>query len=205
MKVFKINPNKPEKKLLELAGDIIRKDGLVVYPTDTLYGIAANPLSKNAVRKVYKVKGRDFRKPLTIAFASFEQVKTYVEFDPISLKLAKKFLPGPLTLILPIKRRFPKELTYGLRKVGVRIPGNKIALGLAKLVKMPITATSANISGGKDPISIDDISSQIGKNVDLMIDGGVCKLKKPSTIVEVMDGKIKIIREGAIKKSQLRF
>ncbi|MBI2542765.1 MAG: threonylcarbamoyl-AMP synthase [Candidatus Aenigmarchaeota archaeon] len=197
MRILKINPHKPEKELIKLASDVLKNDGIVVYPTDTLYGIAANALSRRAILEVYKVKGRDYRKPLSVAFHSLLQVKKYVEFNSIALRLAKKFLPGPLTIILPMKHMFPKELTFGSEKVGVRIPDNKISLKLIKECGFPITATSANISGNNDPITAEDAISQIGSKVDMILDGGKCKYSKPSTVVEILD-KIKILREGVI-------
>ncbi|MBI2084067.1 MAG: threonylcarbamoyl-AMP synthase [Candidatus Aenigmarchaeota archaeon] len=204
MKVLKINPNKPEKALLKIAADALENGGLIAYPTDTLYGLGADALNRKAVKSVYRVKGRDFRKPLTIMFSSLKQAKKYVKFDPISLKLARKFLPGPLTLILPTKARFPKELTLGMNRVGVRIPDNQIAVELVKLYNAPITSTSANISGEKDPITVEDVVTQLGDKVNLILDGDKCKYKKPSTIVEVVNGKVKVIRKGVIKKGKLK-
>ena len=205
MKILKLNPNKPEKELIRLAVDIIKNNGLVVYPTDTLYGIACNALSKKAITKVYKAKGREFKKPLSIAFHSLLQAKKHVKFNKTALKLAKKFLPGPLTIVLPMKYRFPKELTLGSKNVGIRIPNNKVALELIKKFGYPITATSANISGDKDPVVAEDAIKQIGDKVDLILDGGKCKLENPSTVVKVLDNKIKILREGAIKRHQLKI
>lgn len=205
MKILKINPDNPEKEHLKQATNILLKNGLVVYPTDTLYGLGANALSKRAILKVYKTKGREFKKPLSVAFYSLSQAKKYVKFNSSALKLAQKFLPGPLTIVLPMKYKFPKKLTFGSKKVGIRIPDNKVALALIKECKFPITATSANISGREDPITAEDAVKQIGKKVDLILDGGKCKVKKPSTVVETSDNKIKILREGAIKKSQLKM
>lgn len=205
MKILKINPNKPEKELIKLAVDVLKNDGLVVFPTDTLYGLASNALSRKGIMKVYKAKGREFKKPLSIAFHSLIQAKKYVKFNKTALKLAKKFLPGPLTIVLPMKYRFPKELTFGSKKLGMRIPDNKIVLELIKECKFPITATSANTAGNKDPVAAEDAINQIGDKVDLILDSGKCKLRKPSTVVEVLDNRIKILREGAIKRHQLRI
>ncbi len=205
MKVLKINPDRPEKELIELAVGALRNDGIMVYPTDTLYGLGCNALSGKAIKKVYSAKGRDFNKPLSVAFHSLEQAKDYVQFSPIALKLAKKFLPGPLTIILPKKHEFPKELNSGMKNVGIRIPDSKIALEIIKEFGYPITATSANISGENDPVTAGDVAKQIGDKVDLIVDGGKCKLSKPSTIIDVTNKKIKIIREGVINKSMLKI
>ncbi len=203
MRILKINPNKPEKELIDLAADVLKNDGIVIYSTDTLYGIAANALSKKAILKVYKIKGRIFKKPLSVAFHSLSQAKRYVKFNTLALRLAKKFLPGPLTIILPMKYEFPKELTSGSKDVGIRIPNNKVALELIKKLGYPITATSANVSGSIDPVTVEDAIGQIGDKVDLILDGGKCKLKKPSTVIEVRNNKIEILREGVIKKNKL--
>lgn len=205
MKILKINPNKPEKEWLELAVKVLKNNGIVVYPTDTLYGIGANALNKKTITKVYKIKGRDFRKPLSIAFYSLSQAKQYVKFNKLAIKLAKKFLPGPLTIILPMKYEFPKELTFGSKNVGIRIPNNKIALQLIRECKFPITATSANISGNKNPVTVEDAINQIGTKVDLILDGGKCKYSKPSTLVEVISGKVKVLREGVISARSFKI
>ncbi len=205
MRILKINPNKPEKKLLKLAVDVLKNDGLIIFPTDTVYGLASSALSRKGVMKVYKAKQREFKKPLSVAFHSLAQAKKYVKFNKTALKLAKKFLPGPLTIILPMRHKLPKELTFGSKNVGIRIPNSKVTLELIKEFKYPITATSANISGNKDPITTDDAIVQIGDKVDLILDGGRCKFKKPSTVVDVSTGYINVLREGAIKKSKLKI
>jgi L-threonylcarbamoyladenylate synthase len=203
MKIIKIDPKNPDEKLINLVAEEIRKGRIVVYPTDTLYGIGVNALDEKSVKKVFEIKGRNFNKPISIAFSSLKDVKKYVKFDPISLKLAKKILPGPLTLILPLKKKIPEVLTKGKKEVGVRIPDNKIALELIKKCGFPLTSTSANLSGEKNPINSKEAIKQIGNKVDLVIDSGKSKYSKSSTVVKVVDGKIEIIREGTISKRKL--
>lgn len=204
MKVFKINPLHPEKKIIEEAVKILKKEGLVLYPTDTLYGLGVNALSEVAVRKVFEVKGRDFKKPISIAVSSLDEAKKYAKFNSTALKLAKKFLPGPITLILPAKKKFPWMLTQGKDKIGIRIPDNKVALELLKKSKVPLTATSANISRGKNPVTAAEARRQIGKKVDLILDAGGCKYGKPSTVVEVKRNKAMILREGVISEEKIK-
>jgi len=187
---------------IDSAVNIIKNGGVVVYPTDTLYGLGSNALDKRAVKRVFEIKGRKFNKPVSIAFSSFEQAKKYVKFNYTALKLAKKFLPGPLTLILPLKKKLPKNLTQGKNEIGIRIPDNKIALELIKKSGVPITATSANLSGGRDPATAKEAIKQIGNKVDLILDAGRCKYNKGSTIVKIVDG-IEIIREGVIPKEKI--
>lgn len=194
---------KANDESIKEAARIIKKGGLVVTQTDTLYALSASALNKRSIKRVYEAKGRDYSKPLSIMFYSLSQAKKYVKCNSLALKLAKKFLPGPLTIILPMKRKFPKELT-GSNKVGIRIPDNKIALELIKLSKVPITATSANISNGKNPTTVEDAIKQVGNKIDLILDGDECKFKKPSTVIEVQNHEIKILRKGVIPKSSLK-
>lgn len=203
MKLFKINPLHPEKRIIEEAVKVIKNDGLVIYPTDTLYGLGVNALSEVAVKKVFEAKGRDFNKPISITCANLTEAKKYAKFNSLALKLAKKLLPGPITFILQMKKSFPKMLTEGKDRIGIRIPDNKVALELVKRCKVPLTATSANISGGKNPITAEEAIKQIGDKVDLILDSGRCKYNKPSTVVEVTDNEIKIVREGVLTKKSL--
>ncbi|MEM3407175.1 MAG: L-threonylcarbamoyladenylate synthase, partial [Nitrososphaerota archaeon] len=171
-------------------------NGLIVYPTDTLYALGANALSKEAIKKVFKVKGRDYNKPISIALKNLEEAKKYFAFNEIAEKIAKKFLPGPLTIILP-SYVLPKELSP-TQKFSFRIPENEIALKILNSINFPLTATSANISGGENPINAEISIKQIGKYVDLILDCGKCKYSKPSTIIDLSNGKIALVREGVI-------
>jgi L-threonylcarbamoyladenylate synthase len=203
MKLFKINPLNPEKEIIEEAVRVIKNNGLVIYPTDTLYGLGANALSEFTVRKIFEVKGRDFNKPISIAVSSLNEAKKYVKLNQIALKLAKRILPGPITLILPVKKKFPKILTRGKNKIGIRVPDNKVTLELIKKCGFPLTSTSANVSGGKDSITAKDAIKQIGGKVDLVLDSGRCKYSKQSTVIEITKKEIKILREGVIKKEKI--
>ena len=192
--------NDIDENVIEKAAEIIKSGGVVVYPTDTLYGLGVNALDSNSVKKIFEIKGRDFNKPLSIAVHNLEDAKKYAEFSPLALVIAKKFLPGPMTLILPSKTILPNELNQGDEKVRLRIPDNKIALELIKISGVPLTSTSANLSGGKDPITAEDSIDQIGDKVDYILDSGKCKYGQGSTILEIIDEKVEFIREGVISK-----
>ncbi|TAL47297.1 threonylcarbamoyl-AMP synthase [archaeon] len=192
---------KAEVDAIEKAAQVLEIGGIVVYPTETLYGLGANALDENAVRLVFEIKGRDKSKPSSVAFRNLEQARKFLAVTPLAEKLAKKFLPGPLTIILNSKFEFQEFL--GGSKVSMRIPDHPVAQALLKRVKFPITATSANLSGGKNPVEAIDAIEQIGGSVDLVLDAGKCKLGKPSTVVDVSEGELKIIREGAIPKEKL--
>jgi len=202
--IIKIDTEKPSKKIIEKAAKIIRNGGTVVYPTDTLYGLGANALDRKAVLKIFEIKGRKFDQPISIAVSDLKEAKKYALFNPIALKIARKFLPGPLTLILYQKRKIPKELNPD-KKVRIRIPDNRVALELIKKSGVPLTATSANLSGGKNPITAREAVRQIGEKVDLVLDAGRCKYSKPSTLIDLSSGKVEVVREGVIEKKDIKF
>lgn len=201
MKIIKVDEENPQKEAIKKAAEVLKVGGIVVYPTETLYGLGANPFDSQALYKVFEIKGRDISKPISLAFRDLKQLEKFVAIAPNARKLVEKFLPGPLTLILPAKLHMDEIL--GGDKIGVRIPDNKIALELLKEVNFPLTATSANLSGGKDPVTSEEAVEQIGDKVDLVLDAGKCKYGKPSTVVNLTSGKIEVVREGIISKKEL--
>ena len=202
--IIKINPKNPDKKTIEKAAKILRNGGAVIYPTDTLYGLGVNASDSKAVLRVFEIKGRE-NKPISVAIANLTEAKKYAKFSPLASRIAKKFLPGPLTLILPSRLNLPKELNPNDEKVRIRIPDSKIALELIKKCKFPLTATSANLSGGKNPITAREAIRQIGDKVDLVLDAGKCRYNKPSTVVDLSSNKIEVVREGVISKKELEL
>jgi len=201
MKILKVNPEKPDKKIIEKTAKVLGIGGVIVYPTETLYGLGANVFDVNAVQRVFEIKGRDITKPSSVAFRDLNQAKKFLQFTLEAEKLAKKFLPGPLTIILNSKIEFDAFL--GGDKVSVRIPDNRVAQAILNEVKFPITATSANLSGGKESVEVKDAVKQIGDIVDLILDGGKCKYGMPSTVVDLTSGEIQIVREGVISKEEI--
>ena len=177
---------------------LLKQGELIVYPTDTLYGLGADIFNEEAIKKVYEVKKRPFDLPLSIAIASVDEINEYAYMNEIAYKIAHEFLPGAITIILKKRKVIPDIIAK--EKIGIRIPANEIALKIAK--ELPITATSANIHGKNPPKEIKEAKEQLGDKIALYIDGG--KLPgKPSTIVDVSEGKIKIIREGAIRRGEI--
>jgi L-threonylcarbamoyladenylate synthase len=180
--------------------EILRKGGLVIFPTDTLYGLGCNALDEPAVRSVFAVKKRPASNPLSIAVSDIEMMGQYAEIPEAAEKLVRAFLPGPLTIVLK-KKNLPDVLTGGLPKVGLRIPKSEIVLKLIKLLGTPTTATSANISGNPPPTTAEVAISQIPE-ADIVLDGGPLGKGLPSTVID-MSEKPKILREGAIKRADL--
>ncbi len=193
----------PDKKIEE-AAELIKAGGLVIYPTETVYGLAADPFNRIAVLKVFGAKRRSLDKPLSVAVSSLDEADKLVFVNGAARKIAGAFLPGPITMILKKKARLPKELTASSDKLGIRIPNHPVALRLIELAG-PITATSANISDQPAPTTAYDAKKQIGKDVDFVLDGGESKIKKPSTVIDLTDEKSpKILRIGAVSEEKIK-
>lgn len=188
------------------ASGILRSGGVILYPTDTLYGLGADALSDEAVAKIYAIKGRDGGKPMHAVFADLRMVEEYAEVNDVARKLAEKFFPGALTLILKKRKGVDSGITRGIDTIGVRIPDNTFCLNLARTFGKPFTATSANSAGQPPQLSIEKILEQIGSNaryVDLVIDDGLLPMRQPTTVVNVVSGSPVILREGAIPSAEI--
>lgn len=202
MQIAKVDPKSPQPETMERAARILHLGGLVVYPTETVYGLGANIIDAGAIQKVIEAKGRAPNKPISIAFRDVAHASRFAEFNPAALRLAEFFLPGPLTMILPAKVDLGEA--FGGDKIAVRISSSPVLQAILSKVKFPVTATSANTSGKAEPISARDSIEQIGDKVDLVLDAGTCEHSKPSTLVEVTDENVVILREGAVPKARIR-
>jgi L-threonylcarbamoyladenylate synthase len=189
---------------LKEAAHMIKAGGLVIYPTETAYGLGADPYNRIAVLKVFGAKQRPLDKPLSVAVSSLEEADTLVFLNNAARKIAGRFLPGPVTIVLKKKARLPKELTGGSDKLGIRIPDNQMALDFIELAG-PVTATSANISGRPAPTTTYEAKSQMGDKVDYVLDGGECKTKGQSTVIDLSNPESPIIlREGEITEEEIK-
>jgi L-threonylcarbamoyladenylate synthase len=183
----------------------------VVNPTDTCYGLAVDAANIKAIKKLYQIKGRDFKKPVHVVVPSVAYAKKIARWNGAAEKLARKFWPGTLTLVLPVGEGLKPsptllQLSAGTGFVGLRMPNNKIALDLAKHLKCPITATSANLSGQPDCYSADEIIAQFTKQKhkpNIIINAGKLPKRKPSTLVRVFDNEVKILRQGPVSEKQI--
>ena len=178
---------------------VLDNDGIIIMPTDTVYGIACNCFSQRAIEKLFEIKKRAKYKPINVLTDSIE--KMYMVAKDINSKeqeLIDKYMPGSLTIILNKKEDVPYILTGGLDTVGVRIPNDARALSILKEVDYPLATTSANVSGDPDGIKIEDFIREFDGKVDIIIDGGITDLQQVSTIVQVDGDEIKLIREGTI-------
>ena len=194
-KYLDLKANIDDSKIKE-AAEIIKNGGLVVFPTETVYGIAANGLDAEAAQKIYLAKERQQDKPLILLISNREMLDLIVEdISPVEAKLIEAFWPGPLTLILNRKSCVPDIITSGQETVGVRMTSGKIAQRLIEECGFPITAPSANISGKPSGTNPGDIFQNFKNKVDCIIDGGNSDNETPSTIVRVIDEVPHILRE----------
>lgn len=196
--------NKIDNKKLKQVAKCIKYGGIIAFPTETVYGIGANALDKNAVDKIYKIKERNKDKPLIVLVSSMEMLNSIVKnINHIHKKLIDNFWPGSLTILFEKKSVLPDNVTAGLDTIAVRIPGNEIALKLICNIGVPITAPSANLSGKLSIIDANVVCEQLKDKVDFVIDGGISGSGIESTIVKVEDGIVKILRSGKIRKEDI--
>jgi L-threonylcarbamoyladenylate synthase len=184
--------------------EILREGGIVAYPTDTVYGLGADPLNKRAVDKIYSAKKRPYNQPLPLLLADKSDLSKVASTLPdIVWKLAERFWPGGLTLVLKKSSWVPVHVTAGGDSIAVRVPNHAIPIALVQGLASPIIGTSANLSGRPSPVTAEEVREQLGEGVDLIIDGGRCPGGIESTVLDV-SGKIPtLVREGAVPKEKL--
>ena len=181
--------------------EIIENGGVIIFPTDTVYGIGCNPYNANAVKKIYQIKSREKTKSLPVLASSIEIVKQITIIDEFTEKIVKKYWPGPLTLILKLKDKNLKKSLNLEDKIAVRIPNSVCTLKLLNKCNL-IVGTSANVSGDSSFTNPQECMKNV-KNYDIFVDGGTITSKGESTIIEIENEKIHVIREGALKKEDI--
>jgi tRNA threonylcarbamoyl adenosine modification protein (Sua5/YciO/YrdC/YwlC family) len=203
--IINIDPRSFTADDLVPAGVAIQSGRVVAFPTDTFYGLGADPFNLAAVERVYQIKGRPRTNPLLLLVDDYDQVSTLTSEIPDGFQeLAGKFWPGPLTIVLLASHRLPLKVTGGTGKIGLRLPDSALARGLIRAAGVPVTATSANLSTLPSCATAVQVLGQIGGRVDVLIDGGKVSASKSSTVVDMTGPKLKIIREGAIGVHQLK-
>ncbi|MBU0502835.1 MAG: L-threonylcarbamoyladenylate synthase [Candidatus Omnitrophota bacterium] len=195
-KIIKLDPNDPQEEYLHKAADILREGGLVIIPTETVYGIAANRQNRRAVDKLAEIKKRPKEKVFSLHIAQKERVEDFASGIPVSAyKLIDKFWPGPLTLVL--------KSIDGQGSVGIRMPDDKIALRVIDLSGVDVVCPSANISGNPPPINFQEAIRDFKGLVDFAIDAGSTRVRIESSVVDFTTDPFKVLREGAIKRSDI--
>ena len=195
MKIIKIDKTNPEPDKIEIVIRAMKDGSIVVYPTDTVYGIGANIFDDKAILKVFSIKKRSRKKPFSICLSRIEDINKVAIIDNETEDMIRKILPGPYTLILKKNNEISSLLTAGSDRIGIRIPNNRICMDLTR--DFPITSTSANLSGFDVPESAEEVLEQLGASVDIMIDAGTCEHGLPSTVIDMTVHPPKVIRKGA--------
>ena len=206
MRVRRVNQSKSDlEKQIKKAISILKKGGVVAYPTDTVYGLGACMTDTAAVDRIFQVKGRPKGMALPVLLADKVQMESIVTSVPMSaLRLADEFFPGALTIILPKSDIVPDIITGGGRTVAFRIPDHPVPLALIKGLGKPIVGTSANLSGQPSALTAAEVQAQIGDKIDMVIDGGRCPGGIESTVIDLSGKKPVVRRQGAISIEKLR-
>jgi len=201
-----IRPNKGKKiSGIDIAGNIVRRGGLVAFPTETVYGLGANALDKRAVDKIFVAKGRPQDNPLIVHIADKKDMFTLAKIVPKeAIALADRFWPGPLTMVLKKSKIVPDVVTAGLDSVAIRMPDNKIALELIRLSKVPIAAPSANVSGRPSPTSAKHVIDDLKGKIETIIDGGDTKIGVESTVIDLTVHPARILRPGGVTPKEIK-
>ncbi len=193
------------ENIIDRAAEVISSGGIVVYPTDTSYGLGCDPRNRDSLERLIAVKRRDRRLGFPLLFTDTSQCESYHEFGNLEKIIVKIFWPGALTLIVDAKPEIPAHITAGRSSIAIRVPDHIIPRGIAKRIDGPIIGTSANRSGGPSPFDLTVAMDQLGDEVDLYIDGGASSARSNSTIIGVQETvengdtlNIKIYREGTL-------
>ena len=202
--ILKIDPQIIEDDKVNMVVGVLRRGGIVAYPTDTFYGLGVDCYQEKAIERIYWLKERGYEKPISLVASDMAMVKDIcVDIPPVFETLAKAFWPGPLTLVLKASSRLPSILQGEDGSIGVRLPDFSWLRELIRKAGFPLTATSANISGEKEISQPDKVIEIFEGKVNLIVDGGVTLGGLPSTVVDLTSERPKIIREGTLASSKL--
>lgn len=202
--ILKIDTDNSEEKILTRAAEIILSGGVIAYPTETFYGLGADATNEKAIKKIFAVKGRDFKNPISLIIGQTDDIYPLVKNIPESAKkLMAAFWPGALTIIFQAANNVSPLLTAGSGKIGLRVSSHPIALKIVQKLKKPLTATSANLSGMSECSLASEVAGQIGDKIDAIIDQGKTQGEEASTVIDVTCDPPVILREGAISRKTI--
>ncbi|MBI5643485.1 MAG: threonylcarbamoyl-AMP synthase [Deltaproteobacteria bacterium] len=181
------------------AKEIFKAGGIIAYPTETFYGLCVDPFNIEAVERLFSIKGRREKNPVSVLIKDIEMLKEVaIEIPLLAERLIRKFWPGPLTIVFRANPNIPPALIANTGKIGVRVSGSPVSMRLVEALSSPITATSANPSGKKPPIEAKEVLDYFDGNINLLIDGGRLGGRLGSTVIDITEGMIEVIREGDI-------
>jgi tRNA threonylcarbamoyl adenosine modification protein (Sua5/YciO/YrdC/YwlC family) len=193
--MLSINSQNPQLRLIRKAVDILRQGGIIIYPTDTVYGLGCDLSNKKGIERIYDLKRRNRKQPLSFICSDLKHISQYAKVTDYAYKTMKRLLPGPYTFILEASRLVPKIILPKRSTTGIRVPDNQICLDLIKELGQPIISTSVKTADGEDLGTPYEIEERFGRMVDLIIDGGII-IPEPSSVISLVDDNIEIIRNG---------
>jgi len=188
---------------LEQILSFLRAGGVIAFPTDTAYGLGADPFNDGAVRRIFEIKGRPETKPILLLVSSMEMANRVVTLSEKAVALAERFWPGPLTMVLPARETVSSGITAGTGTVGIRWADAPFAQRLLTAFDRPITATSANLAGRPSTVTIAEVREQLGESLDLVVDGGTLPARGGSTLIDLTAIPARLLREGPIPEAEL--
>ena len=197
--IIKINPENPEAERIDEAVAILKRGGVIAFPTETYYGLGADARNEADIDKIFGIKGRDFTNPILVVIGDIRHLEAFAEDIPAEAhKLMDRFWPGPLTIVFRAAPSVSPKLTAGSAKIGIRLTSHPVAMEISKRLGGPVTATSANLSGAPECSSAADVLSQLAGRIDGVADGGLTPGGKGSTVVDATVSPVKVLREGVI-------
>ena len=204
VRIVKIDPDRPREETIKEAAKIIKDGGLVAFPTETVYGLGADALNEEAVRKIFEVKGRSLDKPLSILIGNKEELSKYIQEIPKAAEiLIEIFWPGPLTLIFRVSLLMPDIIRGTNNTIGIRMPDCKIAREIVRASGTSLACPSANLSGRPSPTKAAEVIKDLGEKIDLILDGKVTKIGVESTVLDLTTYPPTMVREGALKREEI--
>src|SRR6185436_4416723 len=204
MERIRVDPRNPDPSVMIRAVEVIRSGGVVAIPTDTLYGLAADPFNPKAVDRVFAAKGRAELQAVALVAADAAQILARLgPLTPMARRLADRFWPGPLTILMAAPEALASGVSAGTGMVGVRVPDHHVTRELCRLASSPLVATSANKSGKPPSNDPEEVAAALGESIDLLVDSGATRGGAPSTIVDANGASLRLIREGAISLERI--
>lgn len=202
--IIQIDPKDPSPENIERAVGYLREGQVIAYPTETIYGLGADVQEKKAVKRIYDLKARDYGLPISILVSNLSMLREVVSDVPDrAFPLMRKFWPGPLTILFPASSIIPKGLVTNTGKVGIRISSHPVASALVETFGRPMTTTSANLSGFPPSLAVKHVQKYFGDKLPCILDGGECEPSRGSTVVDIGEETMRIIRDGAIAADEV--
>ncbi|MBN2792412.1 MAG: threonylcarbamoyl-AMP synthase [Desulfuromonadales bacterium] len=191
-----MNQDNPQPRLIRQVVSCLQQGGVIIYPTDTTYGIGCDIFNRKGIKKIFQLKHRDSRKPFSFICSDLAEISNYAQVSNFAFKIMKRHLPGAYTFVLEATKVVPDSLSTKQKTVGIRIPDNAICQAIVRELGHPLVTTSANVSGQVTPQDPRDINDQMGHLVDFVIDGGI-SMDEASTVISLVNDQIEVIRQGS--------